>query len=591
MKIGRNKSSVVFYLALAAVSGLAGCGGGDEPSPPTSIDPPPPPPPPVPPPPTPPPPTPPPPTPPPPTPPPPTPPPPPPPTGSVSISGTATFDRVPSNGATGALDYNNIIRSPIRRHVVEAVDSAGAVVTTTSTDMTGRYSVTVPAGAQVRMRVRAQLLNAAGATYNIQIVDNTNANAPYVLAGSLADSGSANSTRDLNAGSGWGGTSYTGTRSAGPFAISDTVLEAVDDIVAVDASVAFTPLNIFWSINNRPSSGTIANGDIGTSFFTFNATGQPFIAILGSANTDTDEYDSHVLVHEFGHYVENTLSRSDSIGGSHGSRDSLDSRVAFGEGFGNAFSGMILADPRYRDSLGAAQGSGFVLNVENNTQAPAGWFNEGSTASILYDIFDSASDGSDNISAGFAPIYRALRDPVYRNTPFLTNINSYLESLAGQSGIATASLDALILQQTIASRRADMVGETNNGTISTILPFYKVASVGGSALNLCSTNRFGVQNKLGNYDFVRLSIPASRSVTVTVAATTGPNAATVDPLFVIFRRGADVTFRDVGAGTSETQTLTLTADEYIIGIASYANIGQDTTKPNGDDACYNLTVQ
>ncbi len=566
MKKHRNRPSVIFCLAAAAVT-LSGCGGGGDPaSPPTVVVPPPPP--------------------------------PPPPTGNVSISGTATFDRVPNNAATGTLDYTNIVRSPIRRHVVEAVDSAGTVVTTTATDMTGRYSVTVPAGTQVSMRVRAQLLSTTGATYNIQVVDNTNANAPYVLAGSLADSGAANSTRDLNAGSGWGGTAYTSARAAGPFAISDTVLEAVQDIVAVDATVAFTPLIIRWSTRNTTANGNlatreanIANGDIGTSFFSFSATNQPFIAILGAADNDSDEYDSHVLVHEFGHYFENTLSRSDSIGGSHGGRDSLDSRVAFGEGFGNAFSGMILDDPRYRDSGGARQGTGFVLNVENNTHSPTGWFNEGSTGSILYDIYDANSDGADNISAGFAPIYRAFRDSAYQNTPFLTNIHSYLGSLAGQTGISATSLDALITAQSIGSRRADLVGETNNGTLSFILPFFKTATLGGAALNVCSTNRFGVQNKLGNFDFVRLNNTAARNVTITVTASSGTNAATVDPDFVIYRRGAEFRIVNTGVTTSETTTLSLPADEYVIGIYSYANSGDDTARPAGDDACYNVTVQ
>lgn len=558
MRNVKHIPSIVLFLTLATLSGCGGGGGDSAPAPPVGVVPPPP---------------------------------PPPSPSNVSISGTATFDRIPNSPSTNALDYSNIVRSPIRRHVVEAVDGSGAVVTTTTTDASGRYNVTVPASTQVSIRIRAQLRSTNGATYNFQIVDNTNANAPYVLAGSLASSGTTSSTRDLNAGSGWGGTAYTGTRAAGPFAISDTVVEIVDDIVAVDAAVAFTPLNILWSFNNRPAEGVIANGDIGTSFFSFNANKEPVIAILGAANSDTDEYDSHVIVHEFGHYFEGTLSRSDSTGGDHNGRVALDARLAFGEGFGNAFSGMILGDPRYRDSFGAGQASGFAINVENNTHSPTGWFNEGSTASILYDIFDSASDGADNISAGLAPIYRAFRDPIYRDTPFLTNIHSYLQSLSGQAGIPAASLDALISAQSIGSRRADFSGETNNGGISSVLPFYKAATIGGPAVNVCSTNRIGTTNRLGNYDFVRLSNGSARSVTITVTARRGANAATVDPLFQVFRRGTLVTSRDVGSGTSETETLSLPAGDYIIAVASFANIGEDTKNTAGDDACYDLTVQ
>ena len=78
------------------------------------------------------------------------------------------------------------------------------------------------------------------------------------------------------------------------------------------------------------------------------------IYILGDFTAlggDTDEFDQSVIAHEFGHYVEDRFGRSDSIGGDHGgSATLLDLRVAFGEGWGNAFSGMVLGDPIYRDS-------------------------------------------------------------------------------------------------------------------------------------------------------------------------------------------------------------------------------------------------
>ncbi|MFM9853805.1 MAG: hypothetical protein ACKVOJ_13525 [Sphingomonadaceae bacterium] len=547
------RSSLILCVAAAT---LAGCGGGNSTTPPPPV----------------------------------VAPPPPPAPANVTISGLMTFDRVPNNRTTNTLDYANIRQAPIRRHVVEALDGAGAVIATTSTDMAGRYSVTVASNTPVQMRVRAQLLSTSGATYNVQVLDNTNANAPYILAGSLVSSGAANSTRDLNAASGWGGASYTGPRAAGPFAISDSALEPITAIVAVDPTVTFTPLNILWSPNNRPADGNLSNGDIGTSFFSSN-NGQPFIALLGAADTDTDEYDSHVIVHEFGHYVEGTLSRSDSIGGSHTGTAALDSRVAFGEGFGNAFSGMMLLDPIYRDSFGPRQASGFAINVENNVFSPTGWFNEGSTASILYDIFDSNSDGADTISAGFGPIYRAFRDDAYRNTPLITNIHSYLGAIATQPGVPAAGLDALIAQQSIGSRRADAVGETNNGGISFILPFYKTVTVGGPPVTVCSTNVRGIQNRLGNYDFARLTIPSTRSVTVTVRATSGPALATTDPLFEIYRRGTTITSRDISGTTVETQTLSLAADDYVIAVASFVNTTMTTSMPNGDQACYDLTVQ
>ena len=72
--------------------------------------------------------------------------------------------------------------------------------------------------------------------------------------------------------------------------------------------------------------------------------------MLGKENVDTDEYDEHVLTHEFQHYLQNLTSRDDTMGGPHSLGEKLDMRLAFSEGYANAFSGMSLGDPVYRDS-------------------------------------------------------------------------------------------------------------------------------------------------------------------------------------------------------------------------------------------------
>ena len=74
------------------------------------------------------------------------------------------------------------------------------------------------------------------------------------------------------------------------------------------------------------------------------------IALLADLTEDTDEFDQHVIAHEFGHYIEYNFSRADNIGGSHGLGDKLDPRVAFGEGFGYAFAAIVLNDPVARDT-------------------------------------------------------------------------------------------------------------------------------------------------------------------------------------------------------------------------------------------------
>lgn len=118
--------------------------------------------------------------------------------------------------------------------------------------------------------------------------------------------------------------------------------------------------------------------------------GRDGIYVLGDyTQGDTDEFDQHVIAHEAGHYFEDRFSRSDSLGGEHGLNDRLDLRVAFGEGWGDAFGAMALNDPVYRDSFsGQAQDGAFSL--ESSTPSAPGWFSEFSTFKILWDIFDGA---------------------------------------------------------------------------------------------------------------------------------------------------------------------------------------------------------
>ncbi len=69
----------------------------------------------------------------------------------------------------------------------------------------------------------------------------------YALDGNSASSGTANSTRNLNAPSGFGTTSYTGERAAASFAILDAVFRAKELVLTAAPNTAFPELQLFWS--------------------------------------------------------------------------------------------------------------------------------------------------------------------------------------------------------------------------------------------------------------------------------------------------------------------------------------------------------
>jgi len=505
---------------------------------------------------------------------------------SVTISGKIQFDLVPLNTTTNGLDYANTVVSPARGVTVQAVDSANAVLVSTQTNASGDYSVEVDPNTQVRIRALAEMVSTTGAQWDVKVIDNTSNNALYVLQGTLTDSGVANSSRTLTADSGWGGSSYTTARQAGPFAILNPIYDSLQKMAAADPDIVMPLVNFNWSVNNTAtSSGNNATGAIGTSFYT-----NGNIFILGDDDDDTDEYDDHVVVHEWGHYFEDRLSRSDSIGGSHGGGDRLDPRVAFGEGFGNALSGMMTDDPVYRDSSRARQAQGFSIDVESNVNSNEGWFNEGSVQSILYDIYDSNSDGTDNVSAGFAPIYNTLVSASYTGTPYFTTIFHFAEQYKMMNSGDSAGVDALLAEQSINGTGPTGSGESNSGSITGSLPVYKQASVGGGAVEVCSNDTAGTYNKLGNRAYVEVTPTTTGSHTVTMSRTSG--ATNRDPDFDIYNMGITSSAFSSRGGTvdSESWSGTLTAGTtYIIDAYDATNVFQGQTSPAGA-ACYNLTV-
>jgi len=529
----------------------------------------------------------------------------PPPGGTVTLSGTITYDRVPFAPVDGnGLDYDATLAAPAREVVVELLQSNGSVLATTRTDTEGRYEVSAPASTQVRVRARAETrsdpTSTSGPSWDIQVLDNTDSDALWVLDGELFDTGAANGTptRDLHAASGWGGTSYVGPRSAGPFALLDTLYSAVQFVLAQgDAALEFESLNVFWSPDNRPANGNASLGQISTTSFVsapIPVSGfERGIYVLGDDGVDTDEYDEHVVAHEFGHFIEDTLGRSDSPGGPHGEGDRLDMRVAFSEGFSNAFSGMVLGDPGYRDSLGSRQLDENAFDMEDNLHRDAGWFSEGSVQSILWDLFDSdVGEANDRVALGFGPILDVLRNEI-RTGLALTSVFPFIVAVKQQSGVDDAAVDALVTAQDIVALGMDPFGgtETNDGDIvpsSDALPVYTDASLNGGPVLLCGTRQAGMINKLGNRRFLTFNVPTERLVDI-VVENIGPWQLTQrpDPDLVLWKSGF-FAVSETADPDQERYNNTLPAGDYVLEIYEFSHVDPEGNSP--ERTCMSVTV-
>lgn len=412
----------------------------------------------------------------------------------ITLTGKLTYDSVPITSS--GLNYSGIIKKPLRKIVIQLVNaSTDEIVSTSTTDNTGSYTFSYSnAISKVYLRIRAEI-NSPG----VVIEDNTNGDAVYVVE-SIDYSISQNTILpNINLPSGWSSStsSYSSNRTSAPFAILDVVLTAIEKVSAAKPSLVFPALKINWSVNNTSESGSKSAGKIGTSHY---SPSEGELYILGKANVDTDEFDTHVIAHEWGHYFEDKLGRSDSIGGQHGSGDIKDSTIAFGEGWGNALSAMVL-DPFiiYRDSMGQSQATiGVSFSLETSTDSSPGWFSEFSVQEILFDLYDSNNTSPDNISMGLSPLIDVMTTTQV-TTRAQTSIFSFISGLKSKYSTSSTEINAITTSKSISTIIDEYgTGEKNSGGWLENLPIYRELSPGEAPTTVSFWGDGLIFNDLGN---------------------------------------------------------------------------------------------
>jgi hypothetical protein len=505
---------------------------------------------------------------------------------STAVSGKVTFDLVPVavNGGTPQLNYAATVRQPARSIVVEAIDcSNGQVQATATTSTSGDYALVVPNNRSVFIRALAKMNSIGPNASPFLVVDNTEQGAQWATDGAVFGSGTvAALSQNLNAGSGWTGTAYDDKqRAAGPFAILDAMYQAAQKVIASDPAVAFPALEVNWSPNNIAFDGDRALGQIGNSIFTVDTTNGVStrqIYVLGFANNDTDEYDRHVIAHEFGHYLQNAFSRDDSVGGSHRQNDRLDMRVAFSEGWGNAWSGIALNDPEYADTNGINQVGGLSFNVSQGASADPGWFKESSVQRIFWDFSNSPV-------LGFTPVWNALKSGLTRSAA-LAGIHAYVHALAFDNPAAGPTISAILGAQGItppSSPYADNEANFGSPVLTNVKPLYlSYSPIGSTLADICVDNTAdlnGVHNKAGQFRYVRLNLPTTGTRTFTVTKMSTSSGST-DPDFALYDRRGRILQRDGLAPNVETASIDLPAGDYVMAITEF----------NLSNSCFSLTV-
>lgn len=551
----------------------------------------------------------------------------------VVLSGVVEYEFPPPNNNCNGLNFNAVVKRPIRGAPVQIIDATtSALIASTTTSVTGSYSVTIDAAIDVIVRIRSQLQQTGSPSWDVDVRNNTaNTGVPlnqrplYFLDSAPFNTGGVDFTQDLLAGTGWGISSFTGIRAAAPFAVMDGLYEMMQLVVSVDPTINFPALDAFWSPDNNSSEGTgnfladIDTGDLGTSFYAGGSLGSLFL--LGMDGDDIEEFDDHVIGHEWGHYFEDKFSRSDSIGGAHSPGDQLDMRLAFGEGFATALAGIALG-PMYCDTLWSGGTlRGFEIDVENAPSTGfAGWFNELSVMQVLYDLWDSDDEGGDAMSIGFAPIYDVMTG-AQKSTAAFTSIFSFMEALQALPNAETAFIDAQLAREDITGTGLNLYGdgEFNDGpgTPPDVLPIYTDITL-GQTVPICSNSQFDSGrngNKLSEVRYLKLDLQNSSTLTFTVDTVDPPTTPSPDfncvaainsppPIDPEVRTHSDP---DIGvsrngelvvAGFScqpnqeVTEPTFLSPGIYVIDLTEFRYADPDTNTPGGfpEQICFDVTI-
>lgn len=499
----------------------------------------------------------------------------------VTVHGRITYDYIPPAPVTRALDFGAAQRTPAVGVTVQAVSPDDTVLAATAADSGGNYSLSAATGTELRIRVLAERRRVGTPGWETRVIDNTSGGALYAMETALFEVPAGGATRDLHAASGWGGSGYTSARTAAPFALLDAVRLGEARVLEVAPDTVFPELALNWSETNAPSDEFRPElGQIVTTSYRAGA-----IYVAGDAAVDTDEFDRHVVLHEWGHYYENQFSRSDSVGGDHSVVSRLDLRVAYSEGWANAWSAIAQDDPVYSDT-GRPESTTdvFRFDIDGNAHFVEGWYAEMTTAGLLWDIYDPGPDGLDGLALGYGPIDAVLRGP-QRTTPALTSIYTFLAHLKEIEPEATALLDAMAESRGVIAIDQDIWGsrETNDASYADVLPLYTDLTLDGPTVNICSASPDGGSyNKIGNLRLLRVDLAAAAHVQFEAV---GPPGS--DPDFAYWNRGRATA--SAGGGTVELLELQAPAGAQVLEIYEFGNVRSDA--PPSGRTCFDVTAR
>ncbi len=378
--------------------------------------------------------------------------------GTTTVTGTAQFAKGVLNAS--GLNVTSPTMQPIRYAEVQVKNATGSIIQCTETDNSGGFTFLVPQGGTYTVYVNSRGYNAK---VRASVLNNPSENVVYSISTAFAASAASVNVGTITA-------SATGNIEGGAFNIFDQIVkanaylytQANDCSTHISGCLNFSiapKVQAYWTPGFNPA--TLFGSSNSLSFY---VPGTSKLYILGGSDTsknlenvktnDTDHYDDSVIVHEYGHFIEDIYSNTDSPGGSHDANAIIDPRLAWGEGWADFFSATVPGNPTYQDTYGNDQGSSgnyFNCNLESNdcskdvpTLSGEGNFREFAISRALWDAMDAGLEGgaggSENIQAPFREFWHIFTSSFrtgggpFRDYGLFTFLH---DNLAGRTDLAT----------------------------------------------------------------------------------------------------------------------------------------------------------
>ncbi|MGE0082040.1 MAG: hypothetical protein AB7U81_12155 [Thiohalomonadaceae bacterium] len=321
------------------------------------------------------------------------------------LKGVVTYDDRIYGRASDQPGYRFVRTEakPARFATVQVVNGSGRVVAEATVADTGDYTIAGAGGSRESMRLRVVARTRSGASVTVKDF------AGNLLSVSKAFTPEALPERLNIAVQG---------EIAGAFNMLD-LYAAAGEFVHEHGGEYPPALSVHWEPGNAPPGGT--------TYYCRSCGGG--IYVLGGVTTsqgiagDTDHFDDDVLLHEYGHFLEDRFGVLHSPGGAHTLTDEAqDLRLAWSEGFSSFMAGAIKSwmDARQHRAL-SSEGlpySGY-LDTADGQAGPSGGFyfdfgttqrryasSEAAVTKVLWNLH-ATDAGMDDIWAVFSEDFAA----------------------------------------------------------------------------------------------------------------------------------------------------------------------------------------